>query len=70
MVPTEYKACQATGMSKIVRAFLIFVFWGISFRGGPATMQLSLDGKRLYVSNSIYRPWDTQFYPEIISYDE
>lgn len=25
----------------------------------------SLDGKRLYVSNSLFSPWDKQFYPEM-----
>lgn len=34
--------------------------------GGPQMMQLSLDGKRLYVSNSLYSPWDKQFYPEAV----
>ncbi len=28
-------------------------------------LQLSLDGKRLYVTNSIYRRWDNACYPEI-----
>lgn len=28
-------------------------------------VQLSLDGKRLYVTNSFYLPWDDQFYPEL-----
>ena len=28
-------------------------------------LQLSLDGKRLYVTNSLFSPWDNQFYPEI-----
>lgn len=31
--------------------------------GGPQMLQLSLDGKRLYVTNSLYSPWDNQFYP-------
>uniref|UniRef100_A0A663N2G3 Methanethiol oxidase n=1 Tax=Athene cunicularia TaxID=194338 RepID=A0A663N2G3_ATHCN len=31
--------------------------------GGPSKMQLSLDGKRLYVTNSFYSTWDKQFYP-------
>ncbi|KAJ4954860.1 hypothetical protein NE237_011643 [Protea cynaroides] len=34
-------------------------------RGGPHTIQLSLDGKRLHVTNSIFSAWDRQFYPEI-----
>lgn len=31
--------------------------------GGPQMIQLSLDGKRLYVTNSLYSTWDDQFYP-------
>lgn len=27
-------------------------------------IQLSLDGKRLYVTNSLFAAWDQQFYPE------
>ncbi|NXY12164.1 SBP1 oxidase, partial [Pteruthius melanotis] len=34
--------------------------------GGPAKMQLSLDGKRLYVTNSFYSTWDRQFYPSMV----
>jgi selenium-binding protein 1 len=33
--------------------------------GGPQMLQLSLDGKRLYVTNSLYSSWDNQFYPKI-----
>jgi selenium-binding protein 1 len=28
-------------------------------------LQLSLDGKRLYVSSSLFSSWDDQFYPEM-----
>jgi len=28
-------------------------------------LQLSLDGKRLYVTTSLFSPWDKQFYPEM-----
>jgi selenium-binding protein 1 len=28
-------------------------------------LQLSLDGKRLYVTNSLFSSWDNQFYPKI-----
>ncbi len=31
-------------------------------------IQLSLDGKRLYVTNSLYSPWDKQFYPDLAKY--
>jgi methanethiol oxidase len=27
-------------------------------------VELSRDGKRVYVSNSLYASWDAQFYPE------
>ena len=27
----------------------------------------SLDGKRLYVTNSLFTPWDKQFYPEMVT---
>ncbi|EYC28677.1 hypothetical protein Y032_0007g3352 [Ancylostoma ceylanicum] len=40
---------------------------GTIFRGGPAFLQLSVDGKRLYVGNSFYKQWDAQFYPELIA---
>ena len=33
--------------------------------GGPQMLQLSLDGKRLYVTSSLYSVWDDQFYPEM-----
>lgn len=36
-----------------------------TLEGGPQMLQLSLDGKRLYVTNSLYSTWDNQFYPRI-----
>jgi selenium-binding protein 1 len=33
--------------------------------GGPQMLQLSLDGKRLYVTNSLFSTWDDQFYPDL-----
>jgi selenium-binding protein 1 len=38
---------------------------GSTLYGGPQMLQLSLDGKRLYVTNSLYSSWDNQFYPDI-----
>lgn len=32
--------------------------------GGPQSLEVSGDGKRVYVTNSLYSPWDAQFYPE------
>ena len=36
--------------------------------GGPNMLQLSYDGRRLYVTNSLYSTWDNQFYPEMRSW--
>ncbi|HEY7075603.1 MAG TPA: selenium-binding protein SBP56-related protein, partial [Solirubrobacteraceae bacterium] len=36
--------------------------------GGPQMLQLSLDGRRLYVTNSLYSTWDDQFYPDLKSW--
>jgi selenium-binding protein 1 len=38
---------------------------GKKLAGGPQMLQLSLDGKRLYVTSSLYTSWDDQFYPHI-----
>lgn len=31
--------------------------------GGPQMVEVSRDGKRVYFTNSLYAPWDEQFYP-------
>lgn len=36
---------------------------GETLLGGPQMLQLSLDGRRLYVTNSLLGTWDNQFYP-------
>jgi methanethiol oxidase len=41
---------------------------GRELNGGPQMLQLSLDGKRLYVTNSLYSTWDNQFYPDLRSW--
>jgi selenium-binding protein 1 len=35
-----------------------------ALNGGPQMVELSRDGKRVYVTNSLYRSWDEQFYPD------
>ncbi len=32
--------------------------------GGPQMVEISRDGKRAYLTNSLYSPWDAQFYPD------
>jgi selenium-binding protein 1 len=36
----------------------------IPLNGGPQMVEVSRDGKRVYLTNSLYRSWDEQFYPE------
>ncbi|KAK8749338.1 hypothetical protein OTU49_015803, partial [Cherax quadricarinatus] len=38
---------------------------GKMLEGSPQMIQLSLDGKRLYVTDSLFSPWDKQFYPMV-----
>ncbi len=37
---------------------------GTPRNGGPQMVELSRDGKRVYFTNSLYTPWDVQFYPD------
>jgi len=39
---------------------------GRRIEGAPQMVQLSLDGTRMYVTTSLYSPWDKQFYPEMV----
>jgi methanethiol oxidase len=32
--------------------------------GGPQMVEISRDGRRIYFTNSLYTPWDNQFYPD------
>jgi len=36
----------------------------VARNGGPQMVEISRDGKRVYLTNSLYRPWDAQFYPD------
>jgi selenium-binding protein 1 len=37
---------------------------GGALNGGPQMVEVSRDGSRVYLSNSLYASWDAQFYPE------
>ncbi|KAH9409076.1 hypothetical protein TYRP_011351 [Tyrophagus putrescentiae] len=39
---------------------------GIKLQAGAQMLQLSLDGARLYVTNSLHSAWDRQFYPGVV----
>jgi selenium-binding protein 1 len=36
----------------------------LPLNGGPQMVELSRDGRRVYFTNSLYAPWDEQFYPD------
>jgi selenium-binding protein 1 len=36
----------------------------VPLNGGPQMVELSRDGRRAYFTNSLYTPWDAQFYPD------
>jgi selenium-binding protein 1 len=35
-----------------------------ALNGGPQMVEVSRDGSRVYLTNSLYASWDAQFYPE------
>ena len=35
-----------------------------ALNGGPQMVEVSRDGRRVYLTNSLYASWDAQFYPE------
>jgi selenium-binding protein 1 len=37
---------------------------GKALNGGPQMVEISRDGRRVYLTNSLYRTWDEQFYPD------
>jgi selenium-binding protein 1 len=37
---------------------------GKALNGGPQMVEISRDGRRVYFTNSLYSPWDAQFYPD------
>jgi selenium-binding protein 1 len=37
---------------------------GKPLNGGPQMVEISRDGRRVYLTNSLYRSWDEQFYPD------
>jgi selenium-binding protein 1 len=32
--------------------------------GGPQMVEVSRDGRRVYITNALFTPWDAQFYPD------
>lgn len=67
---------SGTGSSQLAESWYVLmgptvsfcpsVYQGKRIPGSPQMLQLSLDGRRLYVTTSLYSGWDKQFYPDMI----
>ncbi|KAJ8947167.1 hypothetical protein NQ314_008668 [Rhamnusium bicolor] len=62
---TTYKTKEDEELSEPPKP--LYIKKGRRFYGAPQMLQLSLDGTRLYVSTSIFSPWDKQIYPEMVA---
>lgn len=60
---SETASSQQAGSSLSIR---LSACQGKRIPGSPQMLQLSLDGRRLYVTTSLYSGWDKQFYPDMI----
>ena len=65
--PTQMLQLSLTPESRAPNFLTLTQVQGHELHGGPQMLQLSLDGKRLYVTNSLFGPWDRQFYPDMVA---
>jgi len=61
---TDHAAAAAVG---VVPPPTPTVVGGVTVAGGAQMVQLSRDGRRLYVSTSLFSAWDAQFYPDLVA---
>ena len=62
--PFQPKKTGSTRLGGIVRHASHPGRPGEALNGGPQMVEVSRDGRRVYFTNSLYAPWDAQFYPE------
>jgi selenium-binding protein 1 len=62
--PFEPKLIGAVRMGGIVRRASHPSKPEMPLNGGPQMVEVSRDGRRVYVTNSLYTAWDNQFYPD------
>ena len=62
--PFAPKLTATTQIGGIVRRAGHPARQGRRLNGGPQMVELSRDGRRVYLTNGLYSPWDPQFYPE------
>lgn len=62
--PTNPKFTGSVHIGGIVRRAAHPSQPGTALNGGPQMVEVSRDGRRVYFTNSLYSPWDAQFYPD------
>jgi selenium-binding protein 1 len=62
--PIDPKPAGAVEIGGIVRRQGHPHLPGKPLNGGPQMVEVSRDGRRVYLTNSLYTPWDAQFYPD------
>jgi len=65
--PTSPKLVGSVKIGGIVRRAPHPKSNGRALNGGPQMVEVSRDGRRVYLTNSLYSPWDAQFYPDKIN---
>ena len=58
------ESCDRISFRRIVRQRPHTDHPAVPLNGGPQMVEVSRDGKRVYLTNSLYRTWDEQFYPD------
>jgi methanethiol oxidase len=61
--PFNPKLTATTQIGGIVRRAAHPANPGRRLSGGPQMIEVSRDGRRVYLTNGLYSPWDDQFYP-------
>jgi selenium-binding protein 1 len=61
--PFKPRLTATTQLGGIVRRAAHPAQPGKRLNGGPQMVELSRDGRRVYLTNGLYSPWDEQFYP-------
>jgi selenium-binding protein 1 len=61
--PFNPRLTATTQIGGIVRRAAHPANSGKRLNGGPQMVELSRDGRRVYLTNGLYSPWDEQFYP-------
>ena len=62
--PTQPKLTGSVHLGGIARRAAHPSNPAAKLNGGPQMVEVSRDGRRVYFTNSLYRAWDEQFYPD------